>query len=70
MEDIRLTESPLDVNAACAFVTEPGTGATSIFVGTTRYQLTQGMDIDCFLRQLGPSTGTPPSLAGVQLIRN
>lgn len=36
MEDLLLTESPLDVNAAFAFVTEPGTGATSIFVGTTR----------------------------------
>jgi molybdopterin synthase catalytic subunit len=36
MEDLRLTEDPLDVNAAFAFVTEPATGATSIFVGTTR----------------------------------
>jgi hypothetical protein len=36
MDDLLLTESPLDVNAAFRFVTEPATGATSIFVGTTR----------------------------------
>jgi hypothetical protein len=39
MEDLRLTEDPLDVNAAFAFVTEPATGATSIFVGTTRWAM-------------------------------
>lgn len=36
MEDLRLSASPLDVNAAFLYVTEPATGATSMFVGTTR----------------------------------
>jgi len=35
-DEILLTHSPLDVNAAFAAATLPSTGATSIFVGTTR----------------------------------
>jgi len=36
MDDIQLTESPLDVSSISASVTHPSTGATSLFVGTTR----------------------------------
>ena len=37
MSDIvRITEEPLDVAALTAAVTAPNTGATAVFVGTTR----------------------------------
>ena len=37
MSDIvKITEEPLDVSALTAAVTAPNTGATAVFVGTTR----------------------------------
>jgi len=36
MDDIKLTYDPLDVSAISSFVTHPLTGATSVFIGTTR----------------------------------
>ena len=35
-DDIVITHSPLDVGAISASVTDANTGATSLFVGTTR----------------------------------
>ena len=36
MDLIQITNNRLDVAAISASVTDPGTGATSLFVGTTR----------------------------------
>lgn len=36
MDDILLTSSPLDLSSISGSVTHPSTGATSLFVGTTR----------------------------------
>ena len=37
LDEVLLTQSPLDVNSIFVGATLPSTGATSLFVGTTRY---------------------------------
>ena len=47
LDEVLLTQSPLDVNSIFVGATLPSTGATSLFVGTTRYVQKNG-EIEIF----------------------